>query len=155
MGSEMCIRDRSTIVTRLLHSSGQWIEGETAVRAKDDSAQAMGSAITYARRYGLAAMVGVYQTDDDAEAAQGRHSEPQKRDFSPHPDTSAVPSDTVASYVAAFRLAKTDESVFTVHLDLNSQGQETYSAVWKVLPAGERSAIKAAIDRQKTLKGKF
>ena len=34
--------------------------------------QALGSAISYARRYALAAIVGVYQTDDDAEAAQAR-----------------------------------------------------------------------------------
>jgi len=58
--------------TRLLHTSGQWIAGDMPIRCKDDTPQAMGSAITYARRYALAAIVGVYQTDDDAEAAQGR-----------------------------------------------------------------------------------
>ena len=66
------------LITRLLHSSGQWIEGIFPIRAKDDSPQAEGSGITYARRYGLAAMVGVYQTDDDAEAAQGRPVQPQR-----------------------------------------------------------------------------
>jgi hypothetical protein len=40
---------------------------------KDDSPQALGSAITYSRRYALAAMCGLAQIDDDAEAAQGRH----------------------------------------------------------------------------------
>src|SRR5476649_619116 len=47
--------------TSLFHSSGQWVTGLTPVKAKDDTPQAMGSAITYAGRYGLAAMVGVYQ----------------------------------------------------------------------------------------------
>jgi hypothetical protein len=42
------------------------------IRAKDDSPQAQGSAITYARRYALAAIVGLAQIDDDAEAAQAR-----------------------------------------------------------------------------------
>ena len=63
------------VTTRLTHSSGQWIQSTLAVHPKDDSPQAYGSAITYARRYALAAMVGLAQVDDDAEAAQGRKPE--------------------------------------------------------------------------------
>lgn len=62
--------DALILETTLLHASGQWITSITPVRAKDDSPQAMGSAITYARRYALAAIVGVYQEDDDANMAQ-------------------------------------------------------------------------------------
>lgn len=68
------------LVTTLAHSSGEWIGGEMPVLTKDASPQAQGSGITYARRYALAAIVGVYQTDDDAEAAQGRKAEPQLDD---------------------------------------------------------------------------
>ena len=68
--------------TTLLHSSGEWIAGDMPVLTKDASPQAQGSGITYARRYALAAIVGVYQTDDDAEAAQGRKPEPPKVDQS-------------------------------------------------------------------------
>jgi hypothetical protein len=64
--------DGLMLVTTLLHASGEWIAGEMPVLTKDASPQAQGSGITYARRYALAAIVGVYQTDDDAEAAQGR-----------------------------------------------------------------------------------
>ena len=60
------------LVTTLVHMSGQWIRGILPVRAKDDSPQAQGSGITYARRYALAAIVGLAQLDDDAEAAQKR-----------------------------------------------------------------------------------
>jgi hypothetical protein len=42
------------------------------VLTKDASPQGQGSGITYARRYALAAIVGLAQIDDDAEAAQGR-----------------------------------------------------------------------------------
>lgn len=56
--------------TMLLHVSGQWISGSIPVIAKDQTPQAMGSAMTYARRYALAAIVGVYQEDDDANMAQ-------------------------------------------------------------------------------------
>jgi hypothetical protein len=66
--------------TTLLHSSGEWIAGDMPVLAKDASPQAQGSGLTYARRYALAALVGIYQTDDDAEAAQGRKPEGPKLD---------------------------------------------------------------------------
>ena len=58
--------------TRLMHSTGQWIDSTTPVTPKDDTPQGMGSALTYARRYALTAMVGVAQVDDDANAASGR-----------------------------------------------------------------------------------
>lgn len=60
------------IRTRLLHSSGQYIEGDVPCQTDARSSnqmQALGSAITYARRYGLAAMVGVSPEDDDGEGA--------------------------------------------------------------------------------------
>src|SRR5262245_58780240 len=34
-----------SVVTRLIHSSGQWIEGELATAAKDDGPQSIGSAV--------------------------------------------------------------------------------------------------------------
>jgi hypothetical protein len=64
---------RAVLVTTLCHASGEWIKSYCPILTKDDSPQALGSAITYARRYALAAMVGLAQIDDDAEAAQGRH----------------------------------------------------------------------------------
>lgn len=72
--------------TTLLHTSGQWIGGELAIKPARDDPQGLGSAITYARRYGLAAIIGVCPEDDDAEAATDRPvkkapAEPQKKDF--------------------------------------------------------------------------
>ena len=63
----------AVLVTTLCHASGEWIKSYCPILTKDDSPQALGSAITYARRYALAAMCGLAQVDDDAEAAQGRH----------------------------------------------------------------------------------
>lgn len=60
------------LVTTLAHSSGEWIRGVLPVVTKDAGPQAQGSGITYARRYALAAIVGLAQIDDDAEAAQAR-----------------------------------------------------------------------------------
>lgn len=60
------------LITRLCHSSGQWIEDELVVPVARQDAQSIGSAITYARRYSLMAVTGVAPDDDDGEAAIGR-----------------------------------------------------------------------------------
>lgn len=58
------------LVTRLLHLSGQWIES-TYPLASYERPQETGSAITYARRYALAALLGIAaEDDDDGTAAQ-------------------------------------------------------------------------------------
>jgi hypothetical protein len=57
------------LVTMLLHVSGESVEGLTPLLVGKQDMQALGSAITYARRYGLAAMVGVAPEDDDGQAA--------------------------------------------------------------------------------------
>ena len=62
--------------TTLLHSSGQFISSTLSIVAKDQTSQSIGSAITYARRYALSAIIGICPDDDDAEAAMGRPSEP-------------------------------------------------------------------------------
>jgi len=61
-----------TVTTMLLHISGQYIKDTLVLKPKAASPQDVGSAITYARRYALAAIVGVSPEDDDGEAAQGR-----------------------------------------------------------------------------------
>ena len=58
-----------TVITQLTHDSGQWMRSRlTMVPVKHDP-QGIGSCITYARRYALAAMAGVYQIDDDGNTA--------------------------------------------------------------------------------------
>lgn len=60
------------ISTRLMHTSGQWMESVLDLMPKDPSPQAVGSCITYGRRYALAAIVGVVtDEDDDGNQASG------------------------------------------------------------------------------------
>lgn len=54
--------------TTLLHSSGEWVMSKVFLPATKQDPQAYGSAITYARRYGLAAIVCLAAEDDDGEA---------------------------------------------------------------------------------------
>lgn len=62
-----------TIVTRIIHSSGQWMEddGVPLLLSKQDM-QGLGSATTYARRYGALTAANCAPADDDGNAAVGK-----------------------------------------------------------------------------------
>lgn len=63
-------RDELRLTTTLFHKSGQWIAGTIAMHLPGQTPQAYGSALTYARRYGLAALLGIaVDTDDDGALA--------------------------------------------------------------------------------------
>lgn len=68
----------TTLDTMLIHSSGEYVQGCQPLFLKSQDPQAQGSAITYARRYCLAACLGVVQSDDDGEGAQNAQREVQK-----------------------------------------------------------------------------
>lgn len=58
------------LLTRLIHArSGEWIESDYPIFCQIDNPQAVGSALTYARRYSLCALVGIASEDDDGEHA--------------------------------------------------------------------------------------
>lgn len=57
------------LITRLIHESGEWIAGRYPVHAVKADPQGEGSALTYARRYALMALVGIAPEDDDGNAA--------------------------------------------------------------------------------------
>lgn len=59
----------ATVETILTHESGEWMAGTAGARVQKDDPQGVGSAITYLRRYSLAAVCGIGQEDDDAESA--------------------------------------------------------------------------------------
>lgn len=80
-----------TVTTRLLHTSGEWIEDAWTVQARDASPQSLMSALTYCRRGALAAFVGVAPEDDDAETAQGRGAHVDTRTGEIHEPPKASP----------------------------------------------------------------
>ena len=77
-----------SVQTLLLHESGEWLSSVCTLKADGNrgvnAAQAAGSAITYARRYGLTAIVGLATDDDDGNAA-GAPVQPQQRRQAPAP----------------------------------------------------------------------
>lgn len=62
--------DGESLTTRLLHRSGEWMQASVTMRPTQNTPQAHGSAITYARRYALVAILGLrIDGDDDGNAA--------------------------------------------------------------------------------------
>jgi len=64
------------VETRLLHSSGESLSSVCVLPVLQKTPQGIGSAITYARRYGLSALVGVVSEDDDGHAASNAKAPP-------------------------------------------------------------------------------
>ena len=60
------------VTTMLLHESGQWIKSKLKMPIEKVTAQSIGSTITYGRRYGLSAITGIGQYDDDGNAVSSR-----------------------------------------------------------------------------------
>lgn len=73
------VEERCELRTMLVHSSGAYLE-LVYVFFKPESIQALGSAITYARRYSVASLLGVSsEEDDDGNAADGNQREARPR----------------------------------------------------------------------------
>lgn len=111
-----------TLVTILAHKSGQWFRSEIAIGRPNDF-QALGSAITYLKRYTYCAILGIVaDTDDDANAACGNEAvfnEPAKK--------SSTKKATGANAVAF-----TGENLKQALADLEAAtNNEEYAAVWQ------------------------
>lgn len=74
----------AVIETQLFHESGQWIGSETPVYcASKDNPQAIGSAISYMKRYSILALLGLATEDDDGKTGKKKPlgiSKPNKKE---------------------------------------------------------------------------
>ena len=71
----LIIDGRLQLFTRIIHKSGEWIEGEFHMPLAKSDPQATLATLTYARRGALMAILGIPAVDDDGETAVGRGSE--------------------------------------------------------------------------------
>lgn len=98
---------RNYVKTVLLHTSGQYISGETEILYKEkDNPQAQGSGITYARRYGLQSICNIGAEDDDGNQAAAPASAP-----APKYDDTHLPWLTDAQFEKALARIKAGEQL--------------------------------------------
>src|SRR5690625_1272924 len=53
------------VSTKLIHSSGEWMQSKPLIMPASNSIQDMGGQITYLKRYSLSAMLGISTEEDD------------------------------------------------------------------------------------------
>jgi hypothetical protein len=102
------------VETMLCHSSGEWVKGKIAMKPVKADPQGIGSCITYARRYSLAAMVGVAPEDDDGNAAShsNKMEKPPPKNTEPDvPENLGTPPnltnfETKTTYLKEVRIAE-------------------------------------------------
>jgi len=105
------VEDAQTIlVTRLIHASGEWIGSRYPVHPVKADPQGEGSALTYARRYALMALVGIAPEDDDGNAAVKAVEAPitESQAATIRDLIEATSSDT-AKFCAVFGVASVDK----------------------------------------------
>lgn len=90
------------VVTLLAHSSGEWIRTRCGLPLEKATPQGAGSAITYARRYSLAAALGIAQEDDDAATAETHRPSPKAA-----PGSTQKPPEASSPYEARLKAAWT------------------------------------------------
>lgn len=107
-----------SVETVLMHSSGQWMSSIISAPVGKQDAQGVGSAVTYCRRYALAAVAGVAQEDDDGNASIGSAPKARAYDFTgaiadilKAPDLNALQSVFTAAYRAAGSNVKMQENL--------------------------------------------
>lgn len=83
------------LITRLVHSSGEWIESEYRL-AEYERPQDMGSAITYARRYALTALLGIAAEEDD-DGARAQHGQQRTKKAMPSCPNCGTPDRVIVS----------------------------------------------------------
>lgn len=85
----------AAVTTRLMHCDGEWVEATLHIPVSKHDAQGVGSALTYARRFGLSALAAVPAgIDDDGEAAVGRGA--PRGDVAVPPPATVIPFEPLA-----------------------------------------------------------
>ncbi len=124
-----------SVVTRFIHSSGETLECPIPLIVGKNDMQGLGSAITYARRYGLMSLAGIAPEDDDgnAAAASMQNAQPKERIT----EAEVISQKEIDAALAAINGTKSLDDL---------------KAVWTALrvPVRGLSAVQAAKDARKT-----
>jgi len=118
----------ASVETVLMHKSGQWMSSNVSAPVGKQDAQGVGSAITYLRRYSLAAVANLAQEDDDANTAVGRGKQ--------RTEVETISKDQIADLEALAQEVGADIEKFTGFLKirkLDDLPKSQYQAAVKAL----------------------
>ena len=110
--------DKCVLNTQLIHiESGDHIEYDYPLRPVKEDPQMYGSAISYARRYTIKSMFGMFDVDDDSETASGRGKAKKAKQQEPDAPKSEAPApsyDNVETAIAAMNACDTMDKLIAV-----------------------------------------
>lgn len=118
-----------SLETVLFHESGEWISGDEAfgVATGKQDPQAIGSALSYARRYAQMAVLNMPAVDDDGEAAMPRNA----------PKLASITSEQAETILTKLESTNSDKGRFLQYI-----GAPSISAI----PANKYEAAINALD---------
>jgi hypothetical protein len=127
--------DQDFLTTRIIHTSGQWIESQTFLNRDHANMQGFGGEVTYKRRYALSAMVGLV-ADEDNDVPRIKSTDGSM--------------ESLSTRRQSF-LADMAEIIKDKHADGNEYGayeeyvqitdQEERVALWSLLPSKVRTSL--------------
>lgn len=123
------------LTTRLQHTSGEWMEDTLVMPLPKQDPQGFGSAMTYARRYALSAITGLYQDDDDGNKGSGIGNETQQPERRGKPAPKAEPAFDLEAELSAMRECEDAETL-----------KKIFGAAWKRGNAAEKATLKEVYD---------
>lgn len=129
--------------TMLLHTSGEWIESTLTMKPVKADPQGIGSCITYARRYSLAAICGVASEEDDDGNAASQPAKPASKTAQAAPArsqySSAAHEEFIKTWVKLPDKKRNDVSYCANFLPLVAKWEDVYDQT--------EAALKEAIDK--------
>jgi hypothetical protein len=117
--------DGMFLETILMHSSGEWMSGKYPLKPLKPDPQALGSCVSYSRRYSFSAITGIAADDDDG-------NEASVNTYSSKP--SLVATQKTVDYIAAIKATKTLAEL---------------SSCWQMIPAELRKTYEHTKNEQK------
>lgn len=125
-----------TLMTVLLHVSGEYLGEEAGVRLGQETPQTVGSAVTYLRRYALSSALGLSTEDDDAHVSSApapvRH---EAREAAPAPTPAPTGSSdpncpTCGGRMWDNRSRKAEGTMSAKAPDYKCRDKECGGAIW-------------------------
>ena len=147
------VEENRVIVTTLLAhgESGEWIRDQLSLKLMKEDAQAVGSAITYARRYSLSSMIGIVaDEDDDGENAvkrpqNGKSSDPKLVVVNKNKPSGKKNAGSVGSKATQSRVAKI-RKIFSLSAQLGHTPDQMKAIIGQLIgldrPIKESAEIK-------------
>lgn len=136
------------VETTLRHAGGETLANRIPIFVRDEGPQAYGSALTYARRYGVTLLLCVSaDDDDDGNAAEGHSAEVTKQPNGHAPKTSQQAKEYAKRLHEAFEVG-IDQAVIDLVHEIR-EDEVLANDVWGILPSGMRRQIKDMLEREK------